>query len=372
MGPGRSARPRAARGRARSSRGPAAGLCRGHAGARPAGRPRRRRRAVHRRVGESAQRRYLSEPSIGAAIPRPATRGRAFRRDSVLERPNGDPARAETVQPGLHRFGEGTDEPYSVVWWDPAILALDQRAPMGVRHENLIGKGASRAVVDETLAAFRQWESHRETAIADGSRPSLRVLTASEWAAGDGALPDGAPLPDVLVEHLPGRLDAGGRPGTRFGALVHAVLASVALDADRDAVDAAARAHAAVAGSDAGGRGRRRRRGTPDAGLALGPARRHRTRLPARVAADVSDGADGIVEGVADLVFDEDGRVGGRRVQDRRRDRPARPRAISPASGVLRRRRRPRHGPKCERRAPPNLGASTRGCGAAAAMTCSR
>ena len=30
---------------------------------------------------------------------------------------------------------------------------------MGVRHENLIGKGASRAVVDETLAAFRTWET---------------------------------------------------------------------------------------------------------------------------------------------------------------------------------------------------------------------
>ena len=77
----------------------------------------------------------------------------------MLERPNGDPARAETVQPGLHRFNEGTDEPYSVVWWDPGVLALDQRPPMGVRHENLIGKGASRAVVEETLEAYRTWET---------------------------------------------------------------------------------------------------------------------------------------------------------------------------------------------------------------------
>ena len=34
------------------------------------------------------------DPETGAAWP-------AFKRDSVLERPNGDPARAETVQPGL-------------------------------------------------------------------------------------------------------------------------------------------------------------------------------------------------------------------------------------------------------------------------------
>ena len=52
------------------------------------------------------------DPETGTAWP-------SFKRDSVLERPNGDPARAETVQPGLHRFNERTDEPYSVVWWDP-------------------------------------------------------------------------------------------------------------------------------------------------------------------------------------------------------------------------------------------------------------
>ena len=61
---------------------------------------------------------------------------------------------------------------------------------MGVRHENLIGKGASRAVVDETLEAYRTWEAARAAAIAAASQPSLVVTTASEWAAGDRALPD--------------------------------------------------------------------------------------------------------------------------------------------------------------------------------------
>ncbi len=42
------------------------------------------------------------DAETGAAWP-------PFKRDSVLERPNGDPARAETVQPGLHRFAASTE-----------------------------------------------------------------------------------------------------------------------------------------------------------------------------------------------------------------------------------------------------------------------
>lgn len=240
------------------------------------------------------------DPESGAAWP-------AFKRDSVLERPNGDPAHAETVQPGLHRFGDGTDEPYGVVWWDPAVLALDQRAPMGVRHENLIGKGASRAVVDETLAAYRTWETGRASAIADASRPSIVVTTASEWAAGDRGLPDGMGLPDVAV-HVVGGGQGEGRPsGTRFGALVHAVLAGVALDADVAAIETAAHTQARLLGATA-----------DDASAAVDAARRVLVSpLVTRAAASqvcrrevpvtLSDGADAIIEGVADLVFEEAG-----------------------------------------------------------------
>ena len=238
------------------------------------------------------------DPETGTAWP-------SFKRDSVLERPNGDPARAETVQPGLHRFNDGTDEPYSVVWWDPAVLALDQRPPMGVRHENLIGKGASRAVVEETLAAYRTWETGRASAIAAASHPSLVVTTASEWAAGERELPDGASLPDIAVHVVGDRLEDGRPSGTRFGALVHAVLAGVALDADVAAVETAARTQARLLGA------------TADDEMAAVDAARRVLASPwiRRAAASkvcrrelpltLSDGDNGIIEGVADLVFDE-------------------------------------------------------------------
>jgi len=231
----------------------------------------------------------------------------SFKRDSVLERPNGDPARAETVQPGLHRFAEGTQSPYSVVWWDPAVLALDQRPPMGVRHENLIGKDASRAVVDETLDAYQTWEATRASAIATASQPSLKITTASEWAASGRELPEGAPLSEVAVDIIGGRLDDGRPSGTRFGALVHSVLAGVVLDADITTVETLARTQArllgataddAVAASDAA----HRVLASPwiRRAAAAGACRRE-------VPLTLSDGEGAIIEGVADLVFEEAG-----------------------------------------------------------------
>ncbi len=97
----------------------------------------------------------------------------------------------------------------------PAILALDQRAPMGVRHENLIGKGASRAVVDETLEAFRQWESQRATAIADGSQPSLARVDGIGVGRGRSArCPTALRSRTSLVRaSCAGRLDAGRPSG---------------------------------------------------------------------------------------------------------------------------------------------------------------
>src|SRR5205807_2133150 len=43
-------------------------------------------------------------------------------KDSVLQRPNDEPAGPATVSPGLHAL-----EDYSVVWWDPSALTLDQQ-----------------------------------------------------------------------------------------------------------------------------------------------------------------------------------------------------------------------------------------------------
>jgi ATP-dependent helicase/nuclease subunit A len=227
-----------------------------------------------------------------------------FKGDTVLERPGGDPASIETVHPGRHRFG-GEGGAYDVVWWDPRALALDAEGTPGVRHETLIGKDAPRAVVDETRQAFEAWESSRAGAVQEGRRPSITVVTVSEWAAGDAVLPSGADPPAVAVESLSGVEDDGRPSGAAFGALVHAVLAAAPLGADRSAIERTASTAATLLGASE----------AAASAAALVVARVLASPLFARAAASadcrrevpltMSDGAATIVEGVADLVFRE-------------------------------------------------------------------
>jgi ATP-dependent helicase/nuclease subunit A len=241
-----------------------------------------------------------------AAAPAPLTP--AFKLDTVLARPGGDPARLDTVQPGLHGFGGG-DAAYDVVWWDPGALDLGKPAPMGVRHETLIGKDAARDVVDETLMAFRQWESGRREAIATGSRPSQAVRSVSEWAADVEADGFHVASDDVAVEVVPG-LEGAARPSGRgFGTLVHAMLAAVDLNASPDEIASAAAANARLLGADAV-------EAAAAAALTVrvlaspllrraARASRCRREVPVTM---TGPAAGTLVEGVVDLVFEEDGR----------------------------------------------------------------
>ena len=75
------------------------------------------------------------QPSSAAGCP-------TFKsKDTVLERPDGDPATMRTVCPGEHRFGGG-EQAYSVVWWSPerGVLNLDAEAPLGLRRDDLINR----------------------------------------------------------------------------------------------------------------------------------------------------------------------------------------------------------------------------------------
>ena len=53
---------------------------------------------------------YWHKPSLAKQCPK-------FGIDSVLVRPEGDPADDTNVRPGAHGFGQG-DTAYGVVWWD--------------------------------------------------------------------------------------------------------------------------------------------------------------------------------------------------------------------------------------------------------------
>jgi ATP-dependent helicase/nuclease subunit A len=165
-------------------------------------------------------------------------------KDSVLNRPDGDPARPMTVAPGSYLFGAGG---YSVVWWDPHILHLDADAGYGLRRDDLISKDGDPAAVASRLAAHHEWRDKRDAATARARVPSLRVRTATSVAAdrAPGAASDVtiAPIDIEVIDFSRTR----ERPfGARFGSLVHATLATVPLDAPDSVIAVVAEAQSRI------------------------------------------------------------------------------------------------------------------------------
>jgi len=234
-------------------------------------------------------------------------------KDSVMNRPEGDPARPHTVAPGAYPFripdpGSRIPTEYSVVWWDPHVLHLGAASSFGLRRDDLIVKDGDMFAVEDRMAEYERWRLDRAAALENARRPSVRVQTATAWAASAAQLgidQEIAATVTIQIVELPG---AAGRPrGPRFGTLVHAVLATVALDANEadvrrtaetqgrillstaDEIRAASAVAVAVLGHDLMTRARRARalrRETPVTWLQ-------------------KDGM--MVEGVLDLAFEEDG-----------------------------------------------------------------
>jgi ATP-dependent exoDNAse (exonuclease V) beta subunit len=176
-------------------------------------------------------------------------------KDSVLERPEGDPATSRTVCPGEHHFGKG-DHSFSVVWWspEPAVLNLEAEAPLGLRRDDLIVKD----VAPETRARYQRdymsWRSTRDEAVTRAKEPSIAVITATE--AAEGRVHADVGNIDVLVEDLSDAGDSGpvapkrSEGGVRFGTLVHALLADMPLDSGESSlIEPLASAHGRVLGA---------------------------------------------------------------------------------------------------------------------------
>jgi ATP-dependent exoDNAse (exonuclease V) beta subunit len=304
-------------------------------------------------VGDVAWDGGWTSPLNGAIYPtsnarRGAARGTGcpeFKTDSVWRRPDNDPATPTTVCPGQHSMiGAG---PYHVVWWDPHALDLGVEPGIGLRRESLIMKDVPDAVVAEGIRDYTAWRTRREESIATGSIASVAIRTATEWAA---SIDDGGVLPVSMPTTPPASIaqrglfdepppatpaprgqqdavavvDARGpqRPGgPRFGELVHALLASAALDPDRSAIDALADMHGRVLAAP-----------TDEISAAADTVARLLTHeLMARARAADSRGAcrretpvtctlpDGtLIEGVVDLAFEE---PGGWTVVDYKTDR---------------------------------------------------
>jgi ATP-dependent exoDNAse (exonuclease V) beta subunit len=174
-------------------------------------------------------------------------------RDTVLARPEGDPATKLTVCPGEHAIGSHT-----VVWWspEPEVLRLDAQAPFGLRRDDLIVKDIAPAVLRTHLDAYTAWRANRDAAVAAARRPSVDVRTVTEWVGslegrphvGAGAALQGCDRIPVAVETAGGGDDRPG--GTRFGTLVHALLADLPIGAaSPDVIARLAAAHGRLLGA---------------------------------------------------------------------------------------------------------------------------
>jgi ATP-dependent exoDNAse (exonuclease V) beta subunit len=201
------------------------------------------------------------------------------------------------------------------VWWDPGALALGARPSFGVRRDDLIVKDVARDVIADGRSRYDQWRLARADACTAGSVPSLQVATAGRWASDSAADAEAvlAGIPTTIVDAWEQRPQGhGGRGGgPAFGLLVHALLAQVPFDAPDDWLAQAAAVEARVLGL-----------GEPEARAAvtrvervlrldlLTRARKAMARGTCRretaVACVMPDGT--LVEGVADLAFEEDGR----------------------------------------------------------------
>jgi ATP-dependent exoDNAse (exonuclease V) beta subunit len=222
--------------------------------------------------------------------------------DSVLNRPDGDPASPLTVAPGRFQF-----QGYSVTWFDPHALHLGAAASFGLVRDDLIVKDGNMFAVEDRLAEYERWRAAREAMIHAGARERVKFQAATAWAA--AAAHDG--LDDVLAAaasevEIAGIPRSSARPrGPRFGTLVHAVLATIPLDAPKAAIARTAETHARIINASA-----------DEVAAAVEVAvdvLRHDLMVRARRAANVRretpvtwvHGDGTLIEGVLDLAFDE-------------------------------------------------------------------
>jgi ATP-dependent exoDNAse (exonuclease V) beta subunit len=200
----------------------------------------------------------LYPPHAARSTSSPAPACPSFGADSVLDRgPKGAIPPGGPVRPGLHQTIPAGPP---VVWWDPSRLVLEVEEPLPLRHQQILEAGSEGAASSE--ANYAAWQQQREALRARASVPSLTVKTVTSLARAaaqspvtgredDGferseltAFPD---YPEVQVE-ISARLDEKRPGGRRFGAVVHAMLASIDLNADAAAIHASAAVHQRIFG----------------------------------------------------------------------------------------------------------------------------
>jgi ATP-dependent exoDNAse (exonuclease V) beta subunit len=154
---------------------------------------------------------------------------------SIVERPMDYDREPEfSVRPGLVVPQQGSHE---VVWWDPSTLTLGEEGDHGLRQEELLKDDGG-----VSSAAYQAWREQRAKTIDTAARPQFAVFLASQAAD--------AP-PDPVVVEVAASESKPGPGGRRFGALVHAVLRDVPLDAGAATIRQWAQLNARILGAPA-------------------------------------------------------------------------------------------------------------------------
>ena len=191
----------------------------------------------------------LYPANAARATSSPAPGCPEFGADSVLDRGTANIPAGGPVRPGLHHPVRGGSP---VVWWDPSCLALEVEEPVPLRYQHILEGGSAGAATSE--ANYAAWVRERDALLARGSVPSLSAQTITALARSDTSSSSGhanvekheptlmsvSADPDVKVEIAARTLEK--RPGgRRFGALVHAMLATVELSGDAARIRSVAR-----------------------------------------------------------------------------------------------------------------------------------
>jgi ATP-dependent exoDNAse (exonuclease V) beta subunit len=141
-----------------------------------------------------------------------------FGLDTVLDRGAHDDAPAGgSIRPGLQYPIENGPP---VVWWDPAVLQLDVQEQAPLRQQRIL-----EADPDGTSEkSYAGWKAARDEVIVSASCPSKSLQTVTRLAHAEPG--EGQAQVETVTS-----ADLDRPSGKRFGTLVHAVLATIDLDA---------------------------------------------------------------------------------------------------------------------------------------------
>jgi len=182
------------------------------------------------------------------------------------------------------------------------VLTLNVPQSFGIRQEELLKESDDPKVLKKDLETYKNWQARRDNVRQRAAQPGVIFRTATAQARKESDV--GEPDRDVQVIELP--RDPERPAGARFGALVHATLAAVPLDANAGQAQQIAALYARVLGAD--------QRETAAAAAAIRSAMAHPLLVRARnafaqgqcrretpITLTLADGS--LVEGVLDLAF---------------------------------------------------------------------